>query len=363
MLGSFDFSELQRAFAIFMFKRDFNARARLWRKLSKLLSDGIPILAALDAVVQLRAKDDPHYIAASEWRNGLKRGRRFSEVCRPWLSSHEALILVAGDESGRLSESLEQMIFISKSLKKIRTSVYDGLAYPIFLVVLSFGVMFLFGTKIIPAFTSAASGGAQWTGMAGLMIAVAEFVRSYIFLVAAGVMGLAGLVVFSLPRWNGRLRVFLDRFAPYSIYRTIEGASWIISLASLVHSGLRIERSIEQLMSNSSPWSRLRMAAILQGLKTGQNIGQSMASTGYDFPDREIIADINVYSARSGFDEALRIIGEDWVSESEERVGALMKKVFGVTLLLAGGVIVFMVSGLFAMQLQLGQLIQRQLVM
>ena len=69
--------------------------------------------------------------------------------------------------------------------------------------------------------------------------------------------------------------------------------------------------------------------------------------------------DLRLYASKSGFDEALRVIGEEWISESVERVQALMRVLFALALLLVGAVVMFMAAGLLAMQTQLMQIVQR----
>jgi type II secretory pathway component PulF len=94
-------------------------------------------------------------------------------------------------------------------------------------------------------------------------------------------------------------------------------------------------------------------------MKSGKTLGAALVQTRYEFPDREIISDIQIYANKSGFDEALRVIGDEWITESVERIQDMMRIVFSASLLFAGGVIAFMVSGMFAMQLQLSQLMQQ----
>jgi cytochrome b len=53
------------------------------------------------------------------------------------------------------------------------------------------------------------------------------------------------------------------------------------------------------------------------------------------------------------------IIGDEWITESVARIESMMKKVFGITLMLSGAIIAFEIAGMFAMQIQLGQIIQQ----
>ena len=232
------------------------------------------------------------------------------------------------------------------------------MAYPIFLLLLSFGALYFFGYKIIPAFSKAARPDV-WVGLARTMIDTADFIQNWLHWIA--LLAVISIIAFlaSLPRWNSSTRVVLDRYTPYNIYRIMQGSSWLIALSALVQAGMRIETAIEQLGRNSSAWARVRTDAALKGLRAGRNLGESLEKSGYEFPDREIISDIRLYASKSGFDEALRLIGDEWITESVERVKAMMNLVFGLSMLLVGMVIMFIASGFVAMQMQLTQILQR----
>lgn len=350
--------ELNKAFIRFQFKIDTKTRQRLWKKLSKLLRDGIPIISALQEIRGLKKPTAPVSVAIEDWVRGMNNGRKLSDVVRPWVTTEESMLLVAGEQSGTLDEALTSVVKVSKAKEAIRTAVIAGIAYPGFLVILSFGVMYLFGFKIVPAFTKAARNDA-WVGVARTMIDVSGFVQNWLLWIAILSVIVVAAFFASLPLWNSRARVVLDRYPPYSIYRVMQGSSWLIALAALVQAGVRIESAIEQLGKGATAWAEVRMIAALKGLRAGRNLGEALERSGYEFPDPEIISDIRIYATKSGFDEALRLIGNDWITESVERIQTLMNLVFGVSMLFVAGLIMFVVSGLIAMQLQLTQLLQR----
>lgn len=349
--------EISLAFTRFQFKSDVQSRQRLWKKLSKLLHDGIPIIPALIEIKNLKKPTSPMAIAIDEWVRGMNNGRKISDVIQPWVSPEESMLLMAGEQSGTLDEALNSVVKVSKAKSEIQSALIGGLSYPFFLALMTFGIFYLFGYKIVPAFSKAARSDA-WHGVAKMMIEVAGFVQNWLHWVAV-LLGLLTVAFFlSLPRWNSRLRVALDRFAPYSIYRVMQGSSWLIALSALVQAGVRIESAIEQLENSSSAWGRLRMNAALKGLRSGRNLGDALNMSGYEFPDREIISDIRIYATKSGFDEALRLIGNEWITESVERIKMLMKVIFGISMLTVGLSIGFVVSGLLAMEMQLTELLQ-----
>ncbi|MDI1236334.1 MAG: type II secretion system F family protein [Polaromonas sp.] len=351
-------AELSLAFSKLQFKSDTKTRQRLWRKLSKLLRDGIPIIAGLNEIRGLKKPTAPISVAIAAWTRGMNNGRKLSEVVRPWVTTEEYMLIVAGEESGTLDEALNSVVKVSKAKSDINSAVFGGLAYPFFLMLLSFGILYLFGFKIVPAFTKAARGDA-WVGFARTMIDASSFVQNYLHWLALLAITVAILFFVSLPRWTSAFRAKLDMFAPYSIYRVMQGSSWLIAVSALVQAGMPIVAAIEQLGNGASPWLSTRLAAALKGLRAGRNLGEALERSGNNFPDPEIISDIRIYATKSGFDEAIRIIGNEWISESVEKIQGLMRMIFGVSILAVAGLIMFSVSGLIAMQLQLTQLLQQ----
>jgi len=352
------YNEFNIAFARFQFKMDPKTRQKLWRKLSKMLRDGIQILSALEEIRRLSKPKSPLAIAIGEWTWGIQGGRQLSEVVQPWVSAEESMLLVAGEQSGTLSNAMDSVVRVSKAKAEIKSAIVNGTIYPLFLMIMAFGLLYMFGNKIVPSFTKAARSD-SWHGVARIMIDVAWFIEHYLHWV--GLLITTAVIAFfvSLPTWNSKFRVILDRMPPYSIYRIMQGSSWLIALSALVQAGVRVELAIEQLRANSSAWAAARMDSALRGIRSGRNLGQALDEGGYEFPDREIIGDLSLYASKSGFDEALRIIGDEWITESVISIKERMAVIFVLSIVVVGLIFVFSVSGLMAMMLQLNDILKR----
>lgn len=350
--------ELNLRYMRFQFRTDGKTRQRLWRKLSKLLRDGIPIIAGLTEIRALKKPTAPISVAIEAWVRGLNNGRKLSEVIRPWVTNEEYMLILAGEEAGTLEDSLQSVVVVAKAKAAISSAVYGGLAYPTFLAILAFGIMYLFGFKIVPAFSKAARSDA-WTGFAKVMIEASGFVQNWFHWVVLIVVILLVAFFVSLPRWTSDIRSVCDRYAPFSIYRIMQGSSFLIALAALIQAGVPIVAAMSQLASGASPWLAHRLNAGIKGLQAGRNLGEALEKSGTGFPDPEIISDIRLYSTKTGFDEAIRLIGTEWITESVEQIQSMMGIVFMMSILAVGLLIMFSVSGMIALQLQLGELIKR----
>lgn len=354
--------ELEATYAKFAFKKANSGRRRLWLKLAKMTANGVQIVNAIESIRNRRiaagGKNDPETIALTTWLLKIKNGARLSDAIRGWVGSEEAMLISAGEQSGTFQQALLSTARVMEAKKHITAAIVSGLSYPFFLMLMAFGVLYLFGFKIVPAFTSVVRNEAAWHGMAKAMIAVSHFAQQWLWLLGLVLVGLIVVFFVSLPRFDGPLRIKLDRYAPYSVYRITQGSTWLIAIAALVEAGVRIENALEQLAATGSPWLRRRLQACLFGMRAGHNMGDALARSGYDFPDREIVDDLGVYAALSGFDEGLAMLGREWLTESVEQITGRMHVVFGVSILIVGGLIAFMAGGMMEMQLQLSQALQ-----
>lgn len=360
-MSSPDISSFELKFARLMFKSDRGGRRRLWLKLAKLISNGVPILQALETLysrrVALGGAKHPHAVAFDEWIRGVRNGERLSTMLDGWAGDDERMLISAGEQSGTVENAFISAARVMEARAQINSAVFNGLAYPFVLLMLAFGVLYLFGFKIIPAFSKIASPD-KWTGLARMMIEVSLFAQQWLWLIAILVACVITAFFLSLPKWDGPMRIRLDRYAPYGIYRVMHGSTWLIGFSALVEAGLRVETALQQLSTTASPWLKTRIDACLRGTRSGLNVGESLARSGYEFPDREIIDDLGVYSSLSGFDVALSVLGKEWLEESVVQIKGRMGVVFGISILVVGLLIAFMVGGMMSMQLQMSQLMQ-----
>lgn len=353
--------DFELKFSRFMFSSGMATRRRLWVKLAKLLANGVPILDALrsihDRLVESGRAKDPVAFAVGAWMDRIRNGHRLAAAIDGWVPRDEQMLIAAGEQSGRLNDALMNTAQIMVAKAKIRKAVIGGLTYPAVMFVVALLVLVMFSYKVIPEFAKVVPDD-RWHGMARNMIDMANFTRHWlVVMVILAVAAVVGLFM-SFPRWSNGFRLKLDRYPPYSIYRMLQGSAWTISLAALVSAGVRVENAVQQLGEGAGKWLSDRTQACLRGMRSGLSLGDALAKSGYDFPDREIVDDLGVYSRLSGIDQALSIIGNEWIVESVETIQGMMKTIFGVSVLVVGLLIAGMVGGLIGMELQMTSIMQ-----
>ena len=357
-------SSIEIAFAKWWFRYiEGSARRRLWVKLSKLIANGVPILQGLESMADRRRKSsgkgDPQVIALETWIIGMKNGKRLSQMLEGWVGDVERMLISAGEMTGTMERSLVSSTRVMEAKGEITGAVVKGLAYPIILTIVAFAVLYLFGFKVVPEFTKIVPA-ERFHGMAQVLIALSSFARNWIYISAGVVVAVVIAFFVSLSRWDGPLRVKMDRYPPYNIYRVVVGSTWLIGLSSMLEAGIRLENAMQQLADLADKWLKTRILGAMNGMRSGLTMGDALLRSGYEFPDREIIDDLGVYSSLSGFDEAISILGKEWLTESVTQIKGKMAVISGIALLSVACLVGTMVGGMMTMQLQMAQLIQQK---
>ena len=113
-------------------------------------------------------------------------------------------------------------------------------------------------------------------------------------------------MIISMPYWRGKIRKHFDSFPPWSIYKTVFGCGFLLSLSALMQSGVPAPEAIRIIMRTANPWYKERLSAIRFRLLNGDiNLGEALYSTQYMFPSKQMIMDLRSYAALGGFDDIL----------------------------------------------------------
>lgn len=331
-----------------------SVRLRLYRKMAKMLSNGLPLLKILEELRKRASSGktkstDPMAIMLDECRHMVQNGEMLSQGLAWWVPRNEQMIIMAGEQSGHLDKSLIAVIGVAQASRKIKAAILAGVLYPAAVGILILAYIYLFGTRVIPQFARLVDPNA-WTGAAKSLYLMSLFVQHYLVYAVLAIVAVVTAVFVSFPRWRGRARVVADRFAPFSIYRLVMGSGFLMALSALLSAGVTMEKSLVRMSNFAEPWLRERIDGTLLGVKSGLNCGEALRNSGYGFPSREIIDDLCIYADYQGFAEALKILAEEWMEEGGELIGLHMRFLNGVSILLLAFVIGWLVTGFFGIQ-------------
>lgn len=353
-------------FETWFIKKQFSSKMRfkMYRKLIRFLKSGVQLTQALDFMYEhatdggnKKKAKSPQAIALNEWRLAIRNGKSFSKSIVGWAPDKERIVIEAGEMAGRLDIALENAVFIHQGSAKFVKTIRNGVIYPIMLVAVAIIFLYVFGTQVIPAFDAIVPK-ERWTGIGAQMAFISDFVQDGLLQTLAVIMGLVALFFITLPRWKGKIRSVFDQYPPWSLYRITMGSGFLISISSMHKSGIPLSQSLIILMRDANPWYTEKLQTTLRYVRSGQNFGQALHRTGFNFPDKEIVMDLKSYAELQGFDEVLGEMGRSWMEESLERIVIQTQIMKTAALLFMAGTFGYLILGVFALQDQIQSAIQ-----
>ena len=331
-------------------------RLKMYRKIASLMKNRFSLMDALDMLHDGASNGgknpgEPLAIAIAAWGKALNNGKTFSDALKGWAPARERLMLSVGDVSD-LESALLNLIKVTEGSTKMIRPIIGAIAYPSFLMMMSVLIIYAIGVYMVPPMIDAAPN-VVWHGMARDLVNLSDWIKNNWLIAFLSLPVIMAVIYFTIGIWTGKIRAYFDCIPPWSLYKVFTGISWLLALSALVKGGTPVSTAMRALRRDASRYLRERINKTLVFINNGDNLGQALAKTGLNFPDKEIISDLKIYSELDNFEEALDNLANDWLEESvymiEEKAGILNM----VALLAIGGVIAWAVMGTFEMQDQI----------
>ena len=332
------------------------ARLKLYKKIASLMKNRFSLMSALDMLHDSasdggKSPGEPMAIAIACWARALNNGLTFSDALKGWAPDRERLMLSVGDVSD-LEGALLNLIRVTEGSSKMIRPIIGAIAYPAFLFMMSVLIIYAIGIYMVPPMLDAAPG-TRWTGMARDLVDLSAWIKDN-WLLAFSILPVIMIIIYStISIWTGRLRAIVDNIPPYSLYKIFVGISWLLALSALVKGGTPVSTAMRALRRDASRYLKERIDKTLVFINNGDNLGVALKKTKLNFPDKEIIADLKIYSELDNFEEALESLANEWLDESVYLIEQKADILNMVAILSVAGVIAWAVMGTFAMQDQI----------
>lgn len=338
----------------------FLERKRLLRRLQVMARAHLPLA---ESIAEL--KDRAHtsrkgimYAALSSMDMRQRRGRGVAETFSGWIPETQIMLMEAGERSGyeAFAQSIEDVLSLQGATTEMIGRIIGGLMEPVLLILANyFLVLWMASNFTDKVFSMLRINPDQLTGQAHQFYMVGVFAKSFwAWLVPILIMTLLTLLFVSLPMATGKWRRPLDRFVPpWSVYRSIVGAGWMLSFAKLAQARYSYEEVLRRTAELSRPWLRSRIQAIEHWVRRGRTLGDAMRKTENDFPSRDLVDDIATFNNRPGFEESLDILAKEWVKQTSQQVKGLAFAMTGIGWIVTGFVMIWIFTAFDAMQTQI----------
>lgn len=336
---------IKTAWEQWVFRSQIEKRADFYRVLADFMSDGVPLYTALK-VRHARFIKPRGWLRSTDSRGAVTsvlvrevgKGRPFSQAIQGWATPIEASLIAAGEKSGDLERGLYEAAFISASISEIRSTVLGALFYPLFLLGMLGALIAIASTKLLPLLLGIVPI-EQWAGVSYAYYLFIDLISTHGGLLAVGFGLLALFTAVAVPRLpRGRLRQILDGTAIFGLYRTINGAGFLLALSAQLQSKVALYTAIRKIRELSSPWARSHCQEMLVRLGRGGNIATAL-DTGYFNID--VMDMVFAYAELASFSEAIERIAKRQVGSTLVKVKKFSAALTAIMLVCVGGMLVW----------------------
>lgn len=350
-------TKIELLYAKLMFRTNTEKRMSICRKLASLLRNDFTLIDALERLEMIESKNgtkprEPFAIVMRQWQKNLERGMSFSEATRGWVPPEETLLVTSGNLSN-LVVALENVGRVVDGTQRIRRAMTTAIAYPLFLLALTFGIIIMVGVYLVPPLAEVAGNQVVWRGTARSLVLLSDFSIKYWYYFVVVFASVVAIVWVSLANWSGRIRAMFDKLPPWNVYKIQISVGWLMSLGAMVSAGVTIPDAMRMLADNANKYLRKILESALRFIANGDNLGVALQKTNRDFPEAEIVGDLTIYADMNGFDENLNQIANDYLNESVRKMEKISNTLNSVGILLVSAIIAWVVLGTFQMQDQI----------
>ena len=314
------------------------------QELVALLKAGLPVVAGLE--ILLERQENAHFKRILiDVKEQLVSGVALSDA---FLSHGDtfprlyATSLKAGERSGEVEKVLRRFLEYQKILGRVKRKVTGAMAYPIVLVSLAVGLIFILMTYVIPKFTEFYAGfGADMPALTVAVVGTATFMRAHLLEILLG----TGAAVFAFDRWRrtdaGRRTIdgFLLKLPAVGVVlHEFSLSQFARALATLVGAGTPLVTALE--ISTGSIGNRRvsdAVASVVPKVREGAELWRSLENTG-QFTSLAVEM-IKVGEATGALEEMLTNVSDFYDEAIEARLQTIINLIEPVILIVMGGVI------------------------
>lgn len=322
-------------------------------QLSDLLANGVPLLQALDVLVQQTPHDRMKTVLADVRRRIADGAQLFEAMAahRDVFNELTISIVRAGTEGAFLEESLQQTAAFLERQEELRARIRGAMAYPSFLAVAGALVTIVLIVFFVPKFADLFRQLEQAGTLPGATVALlwlSNFLGRYGILVAVAFAGL----IFGFRKWaatpGGRLvldewRTRLPIFGP--IFLNGATSRFCRILGTLLRNGVPMLKALE-ISSDSSGnvvlGNAIRQSA--ENISSGESLSEPLSGCGLIPPN--VMAMISIAEEANNLESVLINIADGIDRKVSRQLDTMVRLIEPALLMVMGSAILFVIVAL-----------------
>jgi type IV pilus assembly protein PilC len=314
------------------------------RQFSVMIDAGLPLVQCLEI---LGSQQDNRIFqkVLFQVRQDVESGSTLADALRKHPKAFDDLycnMVAAGESGGILDTILQRLSQYIEKIVKLRAAVRSAMVYPVAVIVIAIGVVWIILWKVIPTFATLFEGlGAQLPLPTRITIALSNFIGAWWWLVFLAI----GLGIFALNRYHKTYqgRRVIDGLllkAPVlgQVLRKIAVARFCRTLGTLVSSGVPILEGLA-ITARTAGNSVVEDAimATRKSIEEGKTIAEPLRNTDV-FPPM-VVQMVAVGEQTGALETMLNKIADFYEDEVDEATANLLALLEPIMIMFLGGVI------------------------
>ncbi len=337
--------------------------AVMTRQLATLLRAGIPLIEALDALIDQMDKVKVKRILASI-KEKINEGSSLAEALEPYRKIFGPIyvnMIKAGESSGTLEIVLERLADYYENQVKLKNKLYSSLTYPAILFLLMGGVIIFLFIFVIPRITLIFQQMRHALPLyTRILIAFVNFLRASWWVLL--LLLIIALIMFKRYIDTEKGRLWWDGFIlklPIvgNVLKMVAIARFARTLGTLLSSGVNIVTSLEivkNIVNNKVLENAIENARI--AVIEGAPLANPLADSGV-FPPI-VIKMISVGEKTGELENMLIKVADTYEDEVEAFLNAIISIVEPIMIILLAGLVFFIMISILLPLFQMNQLIR-----
>ncbi|HUN54039.1 MAG TPA: type II secretion system inner membrane protein GspF [Smithella sp.] len=334
------------------------------RQLSTLLGSGMPLVPSLSILMQ-QAQNPLLKKALAQIREQVNEGKSLTEGMSefPQIFPPFYLNMVrAGEASGTINLVLERLADFSENQQALLSKIKSAMYYPIVMLFMGTGVIFLLMTFVVPKITGIFSDMHQTLPLiTTILVVVSNFLKSFWWLILMLLaVSIAAFKYMKDSTETGRrvwdnVKLKIPLFG--QINRKIAIARFCRTLATLLQSGVPLLSAMEivrNIVNNIIIGEAIRQAA--KDMEEGKGLSGPLSQSGM-FPP--LVTEMIAVGEQSGtLETMLNRIATAYENESQANIMIMTSLLEPIMILVMGLVVGFIVVSILLPIFEMNQLVK-----
>ena len=334
--------------------------------LSISVNAGVPIVKALELVYEGSGNKEFKEVL-SMVISSVRGGKLFSEA----LSLHPDVfdifyisVVKAGESSGKLGVALENLSRYLEKSYNIISKIRSAMVYPVIILGVAIGVVFLFLTSIVPRFSEIYSSyGTSLPYITQITIDVGNFVKDNIILIIICIFSLVFLIRFLYRKFEdfrNYLQMFIINVFPalgnFILKSDVERFSRVMSI--MLGNGVMILDALD-IASKTVYLVRVKRALefCISEVERGRFLSEVLGEDSF-FPSL-LVQMVKVGEETGELDKTLGKLADFYSFELDKQSEILVSSISPIMIVIVGLIVGFLVLSLFMPMFSLQQVLIR----